>query len=85
MNVQIKLIQLWCEALGADTADVDLTNEEIVEEITAYEIDSVGAIKFVVAVEEEFGVEISDELLILEDNTLFGAVCDFLLDRYENG
>ena len=55
--IKDKIMEMWKEEFLTDEIDInaDLTND--------YQIDSIGLIEFIMALEDEFNIEIADEEL----------------------
>lgn len=54
-----RLLKIWCETL-----EIDLKDWEEIKSTGEIEIDSLMIIRFIVNVEDEFDVELDDELLL---------------------
>lgn len=57
--------------LNANIEKTEITSEQMEDDLTALGMDSITFIRIIVAVEEEFDIEIPDEkILIIEMNTV---------------
>ena len=81
MDVHEKIIQIIEEILEEDTAEDFLNDEE-----WEWELDSLTFMQMIVMIEEEFGVELPDELLIFEGYKTIEELETFIIERMgENG
>ncbi len=74
-QVQSKMRDLLVEELGLDPSKI--TDEATFEE--DLEVDSLGVVELLMALEDEFGVKIPDEEA--EDITSVGQAVDMVLDK----
>lgn len=68
-----RLQKVWCDTLGIRVSDWEnLQNEGELE------IDSLMIINFIVNVEDEFGIELDDSMLLMEEGEILGKVYEEL-------
>lgn len=71
-----KLLDIWCKALEISVDDwMELSKAEDLE------IDSLTIIKFIVDVEEEFNLELDDEMLLASEDDVFEKVYNKILEQ----
>ncbi len=68
-----RLLKIWCETL-----EMDLKDWEEIKSTGEIEIDSLMIIRFIVNVEDEFDVELDDELLLSGTEDIIDKVYDEL-------
>lgn len=71
-----KLLDIWCKALEISVDDwIKISKTEDLE------IDSLTIIKFIVDVEEEFDLELDDEMLLASEGDVFEKVYNKVLEQ----
>ncbi len=71
-----KLLDIWCKALEISVDDwMEISKTEDLE------IDSLTIIKFIVDVEEEFNLELDDEMLLASEDDVFEKVYNKVLEQ----
>ncbi|MCH1520416.1 MAG: acyl carrier protein [SAR324 cluster bacterium] len=73
-EIQAKVIQIISEQLGKDEAEIKM-NSHFIEDLDA---DSLDTVELVMALEEEFGVDIPDEAA--EKITTVQSAVDFIVE-----
>lgn len=72
-----KIINIICEQASLEIGDVDIDSETNIRE--DLDIDSLDAIEIIMAIEDEFNVEITDELA--EKLSTVGELVDYILSQ----
>ena len=71
MNMKKDILDKVLKILNANIEKTEITSEQMEDDLTALGMDSITFIRIIVAVEEEFDIEIPDEkILIIEMNTV---------------
>ena len=77
------LFSLWCEVSEIECTVSQLSHDEY-NEITSSQFDSLDTIKFLVLVEEAFGIEFGDDLLSSDSVNLFQIILTYI-NTYGSG
>ncbi len=68
-----RLQKVWCDTLGIRVSDWEILQNE-----GELEIDSLMIINFIVNVEDEFGIELDDSMLLMEEGEILEKVYEEL-------
>lgn len=72
-----KIVEIICEEMCIEVGDIDITADTNIRE--DLDIDSLSMVQIVMALEDEFNVEISDELAETFDT--IGDFIDFIISQ----
>lgn len=72
-----KIIEIVCEQASLELGEVDITSETNIRE--DLDIDSLDAVEIIMALEDEFNIEITDE--VAEQLSTIGELADYILSQ----
>lgn len=72
-----KIIEIVCEQASLELGEVDITSETNIKE--DLDIDSLDAVEIIMALEDEFNIEITDE--VAEQLSTIGELADYILSQ----
>lgn len=72
-----KIIEIICEQISLEVGEVDINSDTNIKE--ELDIDSLDAIEIIMAIEDEFNIEIGDE--IAEKLSTVGELVDYILSQ----
>lgn len=72
-----KIIEIICEQASLEVGEVDINSETNFKE--ELDIDSLDAVEIIMAIEDEFNVEIADE--VAEKLSTVGELVDYILSQ----
>lgn len=75
MDMRSKILKILCDVMEIE--DIDL------EDCLKYELDSLTFMQFIVTLEEEFDLEMPDDLLFYDGKETFEKIINFLQERDE--
>ena len=81
LYIHDKLVELFLEALEIDMQGIEIDCKETEKIINEYEIDSLDMVKFMVAIEAFFNIEINDDLLLSQNDSFFNDIEAYLENK----
>lgn len=72
-----KIIEIICEQTHLEVGEIDINSETNIKEDLS--IDSLDAIEIIMAIEDEFNIEISDE--VAEKLSTVGELTEYILSQ----
>lgn len=77
-DVNASMVNKVCKIINSLSDSINLFSDDIDKNISEYGIDSIGFIRLVIKLEEEFNITIPDEYLILSKMSTIKDICKVL-------